>query len=172
MDNNERSKQFVMHFARHENELFRYVMTLLPSWNDAQDVMQETATALWQHIDEYDAGRPFLPWACQFAYHQVSNFRSRQRTHRRLFSEAVLETLARERTTHEAAIEAQRTALESCMSKLHESERALLQQRYSGDSDLGALARATRQTPNAMYKSLQRIRRALLECVTRTMAEA
>ena len=68
MNSAERSKQFMMQFARHEHDLFRYVLTLLPNWNDAQDVMQETAAALWQKFDQYDPGRPFLPWACQFAY--------------------------------------------------------------------------------------------------------
>jgi len=172
VNEDDRSKQFVLQFARHENELFRYVLTLLPSWNDAQDVMQDTATALWQHIGDYDANRPFFTWASQFAYHQVQNFRSRQRTHRRLFSETVLEALACERTTHSDVIEGQRVALESCLAKLREQDRVLLQQRYATDSDVGALARATGQTPNALYKSLQRIRRALLECVMHKMAEA
>lgn len=172
MNQDERSKQFVLQFARHENELFRYVMTLLPSWNDAQDVMQDTATALWQHMDEYDTSRPFLPWACQFAYRQVGNFRSRQRTHRRLFSDVVIEALAHERPGHVSALDAQRAALDSCLKKLRESDRILLQQRYASNTDLGELARATSQTPNSLYKSLQRIRRMLLECVTRSMAEA
>lgn len=159
-----------MQFARHENDLFRYVLTLLPSWNDAQDVMQETAAALWQKFNDYDPDRPFLPWACQFAYHQVLNFRSRQKTRRRMFSNVVVESLAIEWPEHSKAISTQREALDACLGKLREADRVLIQQRYSAQADIADLATQTGQTPNALYKSLQRIRRMLLECVTRTLS--
>ena len=160
----------MMQFARHEHDLFRYVLTLLPNWNDAQDVMQETAAALWQKFDQYDPGRPFLPWACQFAYHQVLNFRSRQKTRRRMFSAAVVESLAVEWPEHSRAISAQREALDTCLGKLREADRQLLQHRYGEQTEIADLATQSGQTPNALYKSLQRIRRMLLECVTRTLA--
>jgi RNA polymerase sigma-70 factor (ECF subfamily) len=166
----ERSKQFMMQFARHEHDLFRYVLTLLPNWNDAQDVMQETAAALWQKFDQYDPGRPFLPWACQFAYHQVLNFRSRQKTRRRMFSDLVVESLAIEWPELSRAISAQREALDSCLGKLREADRRLLQERYCAETEIADLATQIGQTPNVLYKSLQRIRRTLLECVTRTLA--
>jgi RNA polymerase sigma-70 factor (ECF subfamily) len=160
----------MMQFARHEHDLFRYVLTLLPHWSDAEDVMQETAAALWQKFDQYDPDCPFVPWACQFAYHQVLNFRSRQKTRRKMFSPAVVESLAVDWPQHARAITTQREALDSCLGKLREADRRLLQHRYGEQTEIAELAAQNGQTPNALYKSLQRIRRMLLECVTRTLA--
>jgi RNA polymerase sigma-70 factor (ECF subfamily) len=158
----DRSRQFVMLFARHERDLYRYVLTLLPSPADAEDVVQEAATALWQNFESFDPDRPFLPWACRFAYHQVLNFRRRQKTHRRLFSGAVVEA-------HADGADARCEALDRCLGKLPPADRDLVRLRYASDEEVGALAGRTGQTPNALYKSLQRIRKGLLDCVARTL---
>ncbi|WP_439629404.1 sigma-70 family RNA polymerase sigma factor [Gemmata sp.] len=165
------SRRFVMLFARHERDLYRYVLTLLPSPADAEDVVQEAAAALWQNFGGFDPGRPFLPWACRFAYHQVLNFRRRQRTHRRLFSDAVVEALAVEWPADSEGADARREALDGCLGKLPPGDRDLVRLRYAAEDDVTALAGRTGQTANALYKSLQRIRKSLMDCVTRTLAE-
>ena len=170
MDDAEKSRRFVMLFARHERDLYRYVLTLLPVPADAEDVMQEAAAALWKHLEEYDLDRPFLPWACRFAYHQVLNFRRRQKTHRRLFSESVVEALAGEWPVEAASADTRLEMLERCLEKLSADDHALVRLRYQTDEDVADLAKRMGQTPNALYKALQRIRRALFDCVNRTLA--
>jgi RNA polymerase sigma-70 factor (ECF subfamily) len=170
VDDAERSRQFVLLFAQHEHDLYRYVLTLLPSPADADDVMQDAAAALWQKFAEFDPDRPFLPWACQFAYHQVLNFRRRRKTHRRLFSDAVVEALECEWPGRTRSIDERREALDHCLARLRGSDRELIRLRYASEVDLAALAARTGQTANALYKTLQRIRRTLLECVTNTLA--
>lgn len=167
----DRSRQFVMLFARHERDLYRYVLTLLPSPADAEDVVQEAAAALWQNFESFDPARPFLPWACRFAYHQVLNFRRRQRTHRRLFSDAVVEALAVEWPEHADGADARCEALDRCLGKLTAADRDLVRLRYASGEEVAALAGRTGQTPNALYKSLQRIRKGLLDCVARTLTQ-
>ena len=150
-------------------ELFRYVLTMLPHWNDVQDVMQETAVALWQRFEQYDPDRPFLPWACQFAYHQVLNFRSRQKTRRKIFSAAVIDLLADERAGHVAPIQTQREALEACLGEFTRGSGSDPTAIFI-DGKCDGFCRSSRPDAQCVYKSLQRIRRALLECVTRTLA--
>ncbi|MFO0824331.1 MAG: sigma-70 family RNA polymerase sigma factor [Gemmataceae bacterium] len=151
-------------------DLYRYVLTLLPSPADAEDVVQEAA-ALWQNFESFDPERPFLPWACRFAYHQVLNFRRRQKTHRRMFSEAAVEALAAEWPAYADGADTRREALDGCLGKLVSADRDLIRLRYASDQDLAVLAKRTGQTPNALYKSLQRIRKSLMDCVTRTLAQ-
>lgn len=169
MDQTDHSKEFVLQFARHENDLFRYILTLLPNWNDAEDVLQETATALWTHNEQFDPKRPFLPWACHFAYLHVRNFRSRQRTRKRVFCDQLIDLLADEHAEHRPSIDRQRMALDSCLGKLREADLKLVQLRYGSDQELGQVAAQIGQTPNAIYKTLQRIRRQLMECVSRAV---
>jgi RNA polymerase sigma-70 factor (ECF subfamily) len=169
MDDTEKSRRFAMLFARHEGDLYRYVLTLLPVPSDAEDVVQEAAVALWQHFDGYDPERPFLPWACRFAYHQVLNFRRRRKNHRRIFSDAVVEALAVEWPAEATTANARLEALERCLGKLSARDYELVRLRYATDEEVATLAERMGQTSNTLYKALQRIRRMLLDCVNRTL---
>jgi RNA polymerase sigma-70 factor (ECF subfamily) len=161
---------FVRLYTQSERKLYRYIATLLPRCHDAEDVLQETARVLWKKFDEYRPGEPFLPWACRIAYFEVLNFRQRERTRRKFFSEAVLEALADVRLRHDDLLEAQAAALQRCLEKLPERDRRLLEQRYASEEPLADHCRDEGCSANALYKSLQRIRRSLLECVNRTLA--
>lgn len=59
-------------FLQHERELLRHVM--VPNINDARDVLQETAVALWQSIAHYDPARPFVAWARGIALNKAKMF--------------------------------------------------------------------------------------------------
>lgn len=167
----DRSRRFVMLFARHERDLYRYVLTLLPSPADADDVVQEAAAALWKNFGDFDPDRPFLPWACRFAYHQVLNFRRRRRTHRRMFSDAAIEALATEWHAHARDADVRREALDGCLGKLPPADLDLVRLRYASEEEVAVLADRTGQTANSLYKALQRIRKNLMDCVNRTLTE-
>ena len=52
-------------FLASEKELFRYISALVPCVTDAQDLVQQTALALWRKFEAYDPRQPFTPWACR-----------------------------------------------------------------------------------------------------------
>ena len=54
--------------AEHQQELYRYVFSLLLHEEDTRDVLQETYVALTRKFSEYDSTKPFLAWAFGFAY--------------------------------------------------------------------------------------------------------
>ncbi len=57
-------QRFLSLFLRSEREIFRYVAVLVPNVTDAEDIVQQTALALWEKFDAYDPSQPFTPWAC------------------------------------------------------------------------------------------------------------
>ncbi len=67
----ERHVQFTRHFAEAEGAMKAFAYSLVPNRADAEDVIQETLKSLWEHFDDYDPTRPFLPWANRFVYRQV-----------------------------------------------------------------------------------------------------
>jgi RNA polymerase sigma-70 factor, ECF subfamily len=156
---------FVALYTQHERRLYRYVASLLTHPDDADDLLQETARVLWQKIDQYDPARPFFPWACKIAHFEVLNYYQRERTRQRHFSEATVELLADSRAENDGILEAQSRWLVECMRRLAEMDRVLVEQRYASEHSLADLAQATGRTPNAIYKSMQRIRRNLMECI-------
>ncbi len=157
---------FVALYFQHERKLYRYVASLLSYPSDVEDVLQETAKCLWQTFAQYRREEPFLPWACRIAYHRVLAHCQREGTRRRHFRAVVLEQLADTRREHDELLEARVRWLEKCVEKLGETERRLIQQRYGSEHTLAELAEQTGRTPNAVYMSMWRIRRALFDCVS------
>lgn len=157
---------------KHQNDLLRYIAPLVGSLDDAQDVLQEAALALWNKFAQYDPQQPFLPWAKRFAKYEVLMHHRRRRRYTFL-SEVLLETLAEQQTEQESVREQRRWALADCVGKLPDADRVLLRQRYSErGTTIQKVAEATGQTANALYKTLQRIRRQLYLCVERKLASS
>src|SRR5678816_4304895 len=70
-DKNAAQQRFLSLFLRSEREIFRYVAALVPNMADAEDIVQQTALALWEKFDSYDPSQPFTPWACRFALNKT-----------------------------------------------------------------------------------------------------
>ena len=160
---------FAALYARCHLDLLRYVLTLLPDRQRAEDVVQETARMLWRKFDEYDAARPFWPWARQFAHFEVLKARRRIAAQDRCFSDELIERLIEERSTHEDALARQREALAGCVEKLEPDSRELLASRYASGVSVQRLAEQLGKSPNALSLTLHRIRQRLVECVNRAL---
>ena len=71
-------QRFLSLFLRSEREIFRYVAALIPNVADAEDIVQQTALALWEKFDAYDPNQPFTPWACRFALNKARQWIERR----------------------------------------------------------------------------------------------
>ncbi len=166
------TEAFVRLFMSSQDSLYAYILSLVPQASDAQDVLQETAVALWSKKEEYNPNEPFIPWAIRFAYFQVLNFRTRQRRRSStvLFSNEVISALAEEHSRHHAAIESRREALTHCMDKMLAPGRQLLRQRYEEKGTMKEIADHAGMKVSTLYKQLERLRQQLLDCITRSLA--
>lgn len=164
------TEQFVRLFARHQRDLFRYVLTLVANVEDAHEVLQETAAALWRKFDQYRPEEPFVPWARKFAYFEVLKFRRRHRYRGALLEDQVIELLAEQHATEADALEQRRHALGQCLEKLPEKDRELIQLRYWHDTTLQEVSEQSGRSVHMLYKSLVRIRRQLFDCINRSLA--
>jgi RNA polymerase sigma factor (sigma-70 family) len=92
-------QRFLSLFLRSEREIFRYVAALVPNVADAEDIVQQTALALWEKFDAYDPAQPFTPWACRFALNKARQWIERQQRWRALLDGDLAEELVRRRPT-------------------------------------------------------------------------
>jgi RNA polymerase sigma-70 factor (ECF subfamily) len=169
-DNHPDHERFMRLYSQHDVEIRRYVLTLVADRNVADDVMQETSVALWQKFDEYQDDRPFINWACRFAYYEVLKHRKRQKVQRRYFCEATVEALAEERLREHEDLLARRKALQTCLEKLPHADRDLVGLRYSTGATVADLAKEIDEPAKKIYRALERIRRALLNCVNQRLS--
>lgn len=161
---------FAALIVRHDRTLLRYIMSLIPRRDDAEEVLQATAVVLWERSVEYDPARPFLPWALRFAYFEVLNFRKRLARDRLVFREDVLESIAETRQSMETELDQRREALRKCLEGLAPRDRDLLQRRYCDSATVAALADEVGKTAKAMYRRLDRIREILMDCIQQRAA--
>ena len=168
----ERQVQFTRHFAECERAIFAFAYSLIPNRADAEDVVQETLTSLWEHFDDYDPERPFLPWANRFVYRKVQMHRRKQTSRAKyFFSDETLEQLAGDESFSLERDQAMGAALEKCLGKLSSKNRELVEQRYLAKGALQEFAAQTGRTSNALYKTLQRIRESLHRCITQRLTK-
>ncbi len=166
----DRLAEFLELYSSHYLRLQFYVTALLPTANDASDVLQETSLVLWRKFDTFELGTNFFAWACRIARFQVLKCRERQGRSARLFDTSLLEKLAAEACDENVVRGVPLQVLEKCLGKLGENDRTLIRRRYQRGTTVQQLAAEVGRSANSLSKSLGRIRRALLKCIDRTMA--
>lgn len=159
---------FVQLITANHDHLRRYIYTLLPHEQDAQDVMQEVCLTLSRKFSEYDRSRPFLPWACGFAYLKVLQHRDRNPRRTVLLPVEVLELVAREREAEEPVLAERLVALERCLAKLGRADRDLIKARYIDRISPDDIARRLAVSRRTTFRNLERVRRLLFDCVGRS----
>ena len=159
--------EFVQLFSRDQGRLFRYVAAIVPNVQDAEDVLSETTIILWREFGNFEPGTNFLAWARRIAHLRVLEY---YRARSRRLPDEVLEILSVEVERREAEANPRLSYLAECRQKLTPSDRLLLDRRYVDNLQVQELATQLKRPVNSISKSLGRIRRALLECITRKMA--
>lgn len=158
-------QRFLSLFLRSEREVFRYVAALIPNVTDAEDIVQQTAMALWEKFDAYDPAQPFTPWACRFALNKARQWIERRERWQALLAQGLAEELAQRRQELQPEIERRLKHLEACLGKLPSAQRALVEAYYYERTDVASLAEQSGKTVAAIYKMLQRTRHVLQHCI-------
>jgi RNA polymerase sigma-70 factor (ECF subfamily) len=162
---------FVRLLGQNQRRIFLYVISMVPNWNDAEEIIQETNLVLWREFGRFQPGTNFTAWACKVALHQVLAWRKRVKRSRLEFSPAFLEAVAEQATVASEVLEERSHCLARCIEKLPADRRHLLKLRYSDGLAIDAIAGQLARTEDAVYRALSRIRRMLHECVTRTQLQ-
>ena len=163
-------EQFIRLFLQAERELLRYVMVLVPNTADARDIVQETAVALWEKIDQYDAQKPFAAWASRFALNEARMFLRTQRRRTRYLADDVVELLQHARLRRADGLDERRAFLGECLDNLPPDQRELIRAQYFDEMRANELSERFGRSVEAVYKALQRIRRKLHDCIEHKMA--
>src|SRR5262245_35793826 len=92
----ERMDEFVRLLGQNQRRLFLYVMSLVPNYTDAEEILQNTNLVMWREFDQFVLGTNFTAWACKVAFHQVLAWRKKRQRDRLQFSDAFMEAVAEE----------------------------------------------------------------------------
>jgi RNA polymerase sigma-70 factor, ECF subfamily len=162
---NEPQASFLRLFLSAEREVYRSVVALVPSLADAEEIVQQTAVALWSKFDQYDTSRPFTPWACRFAVNITHQWVARRLRWQALLDGGLAEELTRRREEMRPQFETRLRHLDGCLEKLEAEQRAIVEAYYFRRKDVAEIAAESQRSVDAVYKLLQRIRSMLRHCI-------
>ena len=106
--------RFLRLYVAHEEALRGFVRSLVPTLEDAREVMQEVAVVLWRKADHLPPADDFRRWAFGVARLEALDFLRTRRRDRHVFSDAFLLTLADESIGAGDSFERERIALAAC----------------------------------------------------------
>lgn len=155
--------------TQHQEVLFRYIFSLVPMEADARDILQDTSLALYRKADQFDATRPFLPWAYRFAYLQVQKHREKAARSPLLFSEDVMDLLANDRAHLEPVLDKRLIHLERCLTQLAPQHQDLVTARYGLRQSAEQLMQRFAMSRRTLFRNLELLRQQLHDCVTRQL---
>lgn len=165
----QRHDLFLRLYVENEESLHGFVRALVPTREDAREVMQDVAAVLWRKFDELASPEDFRRWAFGVARFEALAFRRDRARDRHVFSEDVLKMLADQAESSADELDERREALDDCLAKLSDPQRALVDAAYSHGVRIDDLASKMGRTAMSLYKALHRIRMTLATCVEKTL---
>lgn len=166
-----RHRSFLREFTRHEPAVRAFVRRLVPSRCDADDILQEVSIVLWEKFDTFHADGDFRAWACGIARYKVLSWLRDKGREKLVLANDVIELIAEESIAAESHLAQQRQALDCCFAKLSANERDLLSKAYQADAKIQEVAATSGRSVAGFYQWLYRMRKMLLDCVQREVAQ-
>ena len=163
-------EEFVRLFSTHQRSLFMYLLPLVGTAADADEVLQEANVIMWAKRDQFEPGTNFLAWGRAIARLEVFRFRRRHSTRLKFLDADLMEQIAERAEVLTSKTELRAEALQHCLAKLRTKDRTLIGQRYRPGMTGDKLARQIGRPANSVYQSLGRIRRTLAECIQLQLA--
>jgi len=170
MDDQERRNLFSELIARHQSEIYGYIFAIVRNWEDADDLFQAVCLVLWSKFESFRSGSNFFAWARQTAKFKVRKYLTQKKVN--YINDELLDTLAETALiTQDGGIDAGLAALQRCRKKLDVTDEELLELRYSDGLSTVEIADQLQRLRPSISRSLNRIRRRLLECIEKELGQ-
>lgn len=160
--------------AEHSASIRLYVRSLMPGYEGADDLAQETLLKLWEKRDQFVEGTFFKAWAFQTAKYLVLNQRRKlARSPVVLLDDELLEQIDRRWMEMEALpLDDHHAALGHCLELLKPEDRNLLHARYATEISLETYAEQEGTRTGTLKARLFRLRDALRDCIDRRLGNS
>jgi len=147
-----------------------FINSLIPSFHDAEDVLQIVAVTVAKKFLQYDRTRPFVAWAIGIAKFEILHYRRQSARGRHIFDDKMVDNIAQAYQETAGELGDLRNALRKCVREVQGRSRKLLELRYIRELKPARIARQLGMTANAVFVALHRIRIILRECIERQLA--
>ncbi len=167
--NNKRYDFFGMYNSIY-GRLMSYIMLMVHNQTVAEDLLQETASIMWENFDHFQEGTNFAAWAISIARNKTLEYLRENRKTKKLFQDEFYRklSLVAETSTNDYSLRV--TALEECLKKLNERDKILINQRYKDNVSVKEISHANGWPTSTLYQRFSKIFGLLHVCISRSLA--
>ena len=166
---NSKSSKFFALYTNTQGRLYSYLLMMVHNRDDADELLQETASIMWEKFDQFKEGTNFGAWAIKIAKNKCYEHLRKNKSTKMLLNEKFYENISdfAEKSSEELPVRLQ--ALNYCITKLNASNQKLLKLRYRKDLSIKDISQATGRSCSTLYKNLVNILTLLRICISRTL---
>ena len=152
----QQAEQFAALWTAAQPTISAFIRTLIPHYQQADEVLQRVAVTLVRKFEQYDPTRPFGAWAIGVAKYEVLYFRRERATDKHLFGDDIVEQVA--------------CRYELFTEELKGRSKRVIELRYRSGMRSNVIADEMSLSPGAVRMLLCRVREKLRHCIERRTA--
>ncbi|MEL7500013.1 MAG: sigma-70 family RNA polymerase sigma factor [Planctomycetota bacterium] len=163
--------EFIQLLTTSQSRLYGYILSLVLDPDQADDILQQTNTVLWEKKDKFEIGTNFIAWSFRIAYFQVLAHRKNRQRDRLVFDDGMLREISEVSVQSDETFEERQRLMRECLEKLDHRKRKFIRLRYSAGSTLKQIAIDTDSSVTNVKQILFRARASLTECIRARLLE-
>ena len=141
------------------------------NYTDAEDLLQETASILWEKFEEFDKSKSFAAWSIGIARNKALDLLKSKRSTRAFFKDGFYDDISKIEEVEHVNADQRFKALRDCVKKISIPNQELVHLRFEQGLTAKMISQKSGHSADAIYKRLSRVYSALQDCVSRTLAQ-
>ena len=163
------SERFTLHWTAAQPAVGSYIGSLVPDFQEAEDLLQDVAIVLLRKFDQYDERRPFVAWALGVAKFEILSSRRRHARSFLTVESELVDTVTAAYTDLAPELDRRASALRECLRAVQARAAEWIRLRYEEALKPGEIASRFGLEAPAVRMALSRTRAFLRDCVERKL---
>lgn len=164
----EKVQQFVTFLTAHQSRIYSFILSLVPIFHEADDIMQETSKMMWVLFDQFDCNTDFAAWGIKIARFRILEHRRRTKSKFAL-NDVLFQEIAEKSNNRHDRTKEYLGFLKSCIQKLNGKDQTLILLRYQQNLKVKDISVQLGKSVQSVYQNIARVQDLLLNCVRKSI---
>jgi len=167
----ENSDRFLSLLMPNQKRILGYILTYVPNYADADDILQNTLSILWRKFDQFDPDTDFVAYASKIAKYEIMNYyRKNKRNPKLQFDENLQKIIESESESANQLFNQRKEALRECFKEFTPKDKELIKIRYEQGLSFSKIGQRLCISTPAALKRISNIHSRLIRCIRLRLA--
>lgn len=163
---------FFQLFMSCQKNLYAFILASVRNYNDADDILQDTATVMWRKFNEFDKNTNFTAWGISISKNLIKKYYSERKRSRIQFNDKLFQKISKTMEKSVGQVDRRQEALKRCSKKLNDSGHTLIDMRYGNGMTIKAISKRLNRSVESLYKAISRLQDALQKCINKELLKS